>query len=73
MRTSTIGSRPVRWMVASLALGLGVGLLGSIAYAAIPGSGGVMSGCISTFQLKGQHALTGSTPLRRRPASRDRR
>jgi hypothetical protein len=45
-------------MAASLALGLGAGLVGSIAYAAIPGSGGSISGCVTTSGFRGQHVLT---------------
>lgn len=54
----TICTKPVRWMAASLGLGLGVGLLGSIAYAAIPNSGGIISGCVTTSEYNGQHVLT---------------
>src|SRR5437588_6136940 len=32
--------------------------MASIAYAAIPSSIGVISGCVTTIGLKGQHALT---------------
>jgi len=39
--------RPVRWLVASLAVGLSAGLIASIAYAAIPATGGLISGCVS--------------------------
>ena len=54
--TLRIGS--VRWLLAGTTMGLSVGLLGSIAYAAIPGTGGVISGCVTTGDVKGQHALT---------------
>jgi hypothetical protein len=38
--TLRIGS--VRWLLTGTIMGLSVGLLGSIAYAAIPGTGGVL-------------------------------
>jgi len=58
MRRWTMHTRPARWLVAGLALGLGGGLLGSIAYAAIPGSEGIISGCVTTSEFRGQHVLT---------------
>ena len=48
----------VRWLPVGTAVGLSVGLLGSIAYAAIPGTGGVISGCVTKDNIKGQHVLT---------------
>ncbi len=41
-----------------LAGGLSVGLMGTIAYAAIPAATGVVAGCVTTISVKGQHALT---------------
>jgi collagen triple helix repeat protein len=54
--TLRIGS--VRWLLTGTIMGLSVGLLGSIAYAAIPGTGGVLSGCVTTNEFRGQHVLT---------------
>ena len=48
----------VVWALVGLTTGLSVGLLGSVAYASIPAAGGVISGCVSTAQVQGQHALT---------------
>jgi hypothetical protein len=48
----------VRWLVASLAVGLSAGLITSIAYAAIPATGGLISGCVSKEGFKGQHLVT---------------
>jgi hypothetical protein len=51
-------TRRVRWLLAGSAMGLSLGMLGSIAYAAIPGAGGLISGCVSTAGVNGQHVLT---------------
>ena len=39
-------------------VGLSLGLAGSIAYAAVPGTGGVISACYTNGSVSGQHALT---------------
>jgi Collagen triple helix repeat (20 copies) len=46
------------WTPAALIVGLSLGLVSSIAYASIPAPGGLISGCVSTAQVQGQHALT---------------
>jgi hypothetical protein len=58
MNRWTIRIRSVRWLLPSTIVGLSVGLLGGVAYAAIPGTGGVISGCVTTSNLRGQHVLT---------------
>jgi hypothetical protein len=47
-----------RLLLAGTALGLGLGMLGSLAYAAIPGSGGLISACASNAGFEGQHVVT---------------
>jgi hypothetical protein len=44
--------------VAVFALGLSLGLAGSIAYASIPGTGGVISACLSNGSAFGQRVVT---------------
>jgi hypothetical protein len=39
-------------------IGLCLGLVGSIAYAAVPGTGGLISACYSNGSVSGQHVLT---------------
>lgn len=57
-------ARPVRWVprrllgIGLFVLGLSLGLVASIAYAAIPGSGGVISACVTNASAFGQHAVT---------------
>jgi hypothetical protein len=48
----------MRWLLASGGLGLSTLLLASITYAAIPAADGIISGCVSSQQMKGQHVLT---------------
>src|SRR5258708_3471398 len=48
----------VRWAPAGLAIGLSLGLMGTIAYAAIPAVGGQIFGCYTTSSFQGQHVLT---------------
>jgi hypothetical protein len=55
---ATISQRRARWILAGAALGLGLSLAGNLAYAAIPGSGGVISACVSSEAFRGQHLLT---------------
>jgi hypothetical protein len=51
--------RSMRWLLAGLGVGLSVGLLGSIAYAAIPAAGGLISACVASVQVRpGQYKLT---------------
>jgi hypothetical protein len=58
MRIRAIGSGRLRWASTGLLVGLGAGLIGNIAYAAIPATGGLISGCVSSTGFKGQHVLT---------------
>jgi len=56
----------VRWSVAGLAIGLSVGLLGSIARASIPDTGGIISACVTNNQQsnptrRASNCLTSST------------
>jgi hypothetical protein len=54
----TIGSRSKGWLLLSSGLGLSTLLLASVTYAAIPAPDGIISGCVSTQEMKGQHLLT---------------
>ena len=47
-----------RSLYLGLAAGLGIGLAGGIADAAIPATNGVISACVTTTDVKGQHLLT---------------
>jgi hypothetical protein len=51
-------TRQMRVLLASTAIGLGLGMIATLAYAAIPGTGGVISACVSTVGFNGQHILT---------------
>lgn len=50
--------RQMRWLLTGSALGLGLGMIATLAYAAIPGAGGVISACVSTAGFDGQHLVT---------------
>jgi hypothetical protein len=50
--------RQTRLLLAGGAIGLGLGMIATLAYAAIPGAGGVISACVSTGGFNGQHILT---------------
>ncbi len=45
-------------MLAGSAIGLSLAMVATLAYAAIPGNGGVISACVSTAGFNGQHILT---------------
>ncbi len=47
-----------RLLLAGSAIGLSLGLIATLAYAAIPGAGGLISACVSTAGFNGQHLLT---------------
>ena len=51
-------ARMTRSVYLAFGAALGIGLLGSVAYAAIPAATGVISGCMTTSGLQGQHLLT---------------
>lgn len=51
-------TRPMRSLLAGSAIGLSLGMIATLAYAAIPGTGGVISACVSTAGFNGQHILT---------------
>jgi len=50
--------RRIRLSLAGSAIGLSLGLIATLAYAAIPGTGGLFTACVSTAELNGQHFLT---------------
>lgn len=50
--------RRMRVLLAGSAIGLSLGMIGTLAYAAIPGAGGLISACVSTRGFNGQHLLT---------------
>jgi hypothetical protein len=50
--------RRIRLSLAGSAIGLSLGLIATLAYAAIPGTGGLITACVSTVELNGQHILT---------------
>ena len=50
--------RQMRSLLVGGAIGLSLGMLATLAYAAIPGTGGVISACVSTAEFNGQHLLT---------------
>jgi hypothetical protein len=50
--------RQTRSLLAGGAIGLSLGMIATLAYAAIPGTSGVISACVSTAGFKGQHLLT---------------
>lgn len=48
----------MRWLLTGSAMGLGLAMIATFAYAAIPGTGGLISACVSTAGFDGQHLLT---------------
>jgi hypothetical protein len=52
----------VRWLAVGLAVGLSVGLIGSVAYASIPGTGGAISACVANSQLTNQNSQGQQVP-----------
>jgi hypothetical protein len=48
----------VVWAPAGLVVGMYLGVVASIAYASIPGTGGIISACYSATGVFGQHAIT---------------
>lgn len=52
------GSRQMRLLLAGSAIGLSIGLIATLAYAAIPGTGGLITGCVSNVGFNAQHVLT---------------
>jgi hypothetical protein len=52
------GSRQMRLLLAGSAIGLSLGLIATLAYAAIPGTGGLITACVSKVGFNGQHILT---------------
>jgi hypothetical protein len=51
-------TRQMRSLLAGSAIGLSLGMIATLAYAAIPGAGGLISACVSTVGFNGQHVLT---------------
>jgi hypothetical protein len=49
--------KSARSLAVGVVIGLGAGVTTSVAWAAIPGTGGVISGCISPADATGQHTL----------------
>jgi hypothetical protein len=60
----TMRTRSVRRLLARLVVGRSAGLLGGIGPRAIPGVRGVVSGCVTTAQVKRHHALPGLDTVR---------
>jgi hypothetical protein len=50
--------RQMRLLVAGSVIGLSLGMIATLAYAAIPGTGGLISACVSSVGFNGQHILT---------------
>jgi hypothetical protein len=50
--------RQMRWVLVGSAIGLSLGMIATLAYAAIPATSGVISACVSRAGLNGQHILT---------------
>jgi hypothetical protein len=51
-------TKRTRLFVAGSVIGLSLGMFATLAYAAIPGTGGLITACVSSDGFRGQHLLT---------------